>query len=117
MKVLTVMGTRPEGTKLAPVLRELARHAGDGVQSLLCVTGQHRQMLDQVVGLFGLQPDFDLDVMMADQTPTGTAAAILSRLDPIQREQRPDWVLVQGDTTTVAAAALAAFYAGSKVGH
>lgn len=117
MKVLTVLGTRPEGIKLAPVLRELDKRADEGIQSLLCVTGQHRQMLDQVIGLFGLHPDFDLDVMTADQTPAGAAAAILSGLDPILREHHPDWVLIQGDTTTVAAAALAAFYAGCKVGH
>lgn len=117
VKVLTVLGTRPEGVKMAPVLRELAKYADAGVQSQLCVTGQHRQMLDQVLRVFDLQPDYDLDVMTADQTPATAAAAILSRLDPILRQQRPDWVLVQGDTTTVAAAALAAFYAGCKVGH
>jgi UDP-N-acetylglucosamine 2-epimerase (non-hydrolysing) len=117
LKVLTVLGTRPEAIKLAPVLRELDRRSDEGIRSLLCVTGQHRQMLDQVIHLFRLRPDFDLDVMTADQTPTTAAAAILGGLDPILRRERPDWVLVQGDTTTVAAAALAAFYAGCQVGH
>lgn len=117
MKVLTVLGTRPEAIKLAPMLRELERRAGEGIRSMLCVSGQHRQMLDQVIRLFGLRPDFDLAVMTADQTPTTAAAAILGGLDPILRRERPDWVLVQGDTTTVAAAALAAFYAGCQVGH
>jgi UDP-N-acetylglucosamine 2-epimerase (non-hydrolysing) len=81
------------------------------------VTAQHRDMLDQVLDVFGIQPDFDLDVMQDNQTPTQVAAAVLSGLEPILRSVQPDWVLVQGDTTTVAAAALAAFYARAHVGH
>jgi len=115
-KVLTVFGTRPEAVKLGPVILELARHA-DRVTSRVCVTAQHRDMLDQVLHAFGILPDFDLDIMQANQTPSQVAAAVLARLEPILRDERPDWVLVQGDTTTVAAAALGAFYARCRVGH
>jgi len=116
MKVLSVFGTRPEAIKMAPVIKELERYP-DRVQSRVCVTAQHRQMLDQVLGLFGITPDFDLNVMQDSQSPTQVAAAVLAKLEPILQSERPDWVLVQGDTTTVAAAALAAFYAKAKVGH
>jgi UDP-N-acetylglucosamine 2-epimerase (non-hydrolysing) len=114
--VLTVFGTRPEAVKLGPVVRELARHP-DHILSRVCVTAQHRDMLDQVLDIFGIRPDYDLDVMQDNQTPTQVASAVLARLEPILRDERPDWVLVQGDTTTVAGAALAAFYARSRVGH
>jgi len=117
VKVLTVFGTRPEAIKLAPVVRALERRASDGVQAVVCVTAQHRQMLDQVLALFELRPAYDLGVMETNQTLAGVAAAVLARLEPVLRRERPDWVLVQGDTTTVAAAALAAFYAGARVGH
>ncbi len=118
LKVLTIFGTRPEAIKLAPVIRELQRQSLDSrLRTIVCVTAQHRQMLDQVLHLFGIVPDYDLDVMKDDQTPTQVAAAVLARLEPILQAERPDWVLVQGDTTTVAAASLAAFYAGVKVGH
>jgi UDP-N-acetylglucosamine 2-epimerase (non-hydrolysing) len=116
LKVLTVFGTRPEAVKLGPVIHELARHP-DRISSRVCVTAQHRDMLDQVLRIFAIQPDYDLDVMQANQTPTQVAAAVLARLEPILLQERPDWVLVQGDTTTVAAAALAAFYARAKIGH
>jgi UDP-N-acetylglucosamine 2-epimerase (non-hydrolysing) len=116
LKVLTVFGTRPEAVKLGPVIRELARHP-DRISSRVCVTAQHREMLDQVLQVFGIVPDHDLDLMQTNQTPTQVAAAVLARLEPILVDLRPDWVLVQGDTTTVAAAALAAFYARSRVGH
>src|SRR5215210_176404 len=118
MKVLSVFGTRPEAIKLAPIIQELQRRAPtQDVQSRVCVTAQHRQMLDQVLQLFDIVPDTDLDVMRGNQTPTQVAAAVLSGLEPILNAERPDWVLVQGDTTTVAAASLAAFYARVKVGH
>jgi UDP-N-acetylglucosamine 2-epimerase (non-hydrolysing) len=98
------------------VILELARHR-DRIDSRVCVTAQHRDMLDQVLRIFGIQPDYDLDVMQDNQTPTQVAATVLARLEPILLAERPDWVLVQGDTTTVAAAALAAFYARAHVGH
>jgi UDP-N-acetylglucosamine 2-epimerase (non-hydrolysing) len=116
LKVLTVFGTRPEAVKLAPVIRELARFP-EHIDSRVCVTAQHRDMLDQVLRIFGIQPDFDLDVMQDNQTPTQVAAAVLKGLEPVLQSEKPDWVLVQGDTTTVAAAALAAFYARACVGH
>jgi UDP-N-acetylglucosamine 2-epimerase (non-hydrolysing) len=114
--VLSVFGTRPEAIKLAPVIRELRLHP-DRLVGKVCVTAQHRQMLDQVLSLFGIVPDYDLNVMEDNQTPTQVASAVLARLEPILQAEKPDWVLVQGDTTTVAAASLAAFYAGVKVGH
>jgi UDP-N-acetylglucosamine 2-epimerase (non-hydrolysing) len=116
IKVLTVFGTRPEAVKLGPVIRELARYP-ERIVSRVCVTAQHREMLDQVLRIFAIQPDYDLDVMQDNQTPTRVAASVLARLESILLDERPDWVLVQGDTTTVAAAALAAFYARAHVGH
>src|SRR4030081_2577823 len=116
VKPLTVVGTLPEAVKLAPVIHELARHA-DRISSRVLVTAQHRDMLDQVLRMFSIEPHYDLDLMQDNQTPTQVAAAVLARLEPILLADRPDWVLVQGDTTTVAAAALAAFYARCRVGH
>ncbi len=116
IKVLSVLGTRPEAIKMAPVIQELERHS-DQVISRVCVTAQHRQMLDQVLELFRVRPDHDLDVMQDGQSPSQVAAAVLARLEPVLQEEKPDWVLVQGDTTTVAAASIAAFYAGVRVGH
>ncbi|MGH9873702.1 MAG: non-hydrolyzing UDP-N-acetylglucosamine 2-epimerase [Pyrinomonadaceae bacterium] len=115
MKVLTVIGTRPEVIKLAPVVRELGKRRE--LQNVVCVTAQHRQMLDSALELFKISPDYDLDVMAENQTPAQVASAILAKLDPILRDEQPDWVLVQGDTTTTAAAALGAFYRRIKVGH
>ena len=118
MKIMCVFGTRPEAIKLAPVIREIKRQsAGSALQSVVCVTGQHREMLHQVLRLFDVVPDHDLQVMAEDQTPTQVASAVLAKLEAILQTERPDWVLVQGDTTTVAAAALAAFYARVRVGH
>lgn len=115
MRVLAVFGTRPEAIKMAPVLRRLA--AAPGITPLVCVTGQHRQMLDQVLDLFAIRPDYDLDLMRAGQGLTYVTATVLERLAEVLAEARPDRVLVQGDTTTTFAAALAAFYAGVPVGH
>ncbi len=115
-----VFGTRPEAIKLAPVIRELRRKSCDPGVDLtvrVCVTAQHREMLDQVLRLFDIIPDYDLNVMEENQTPTQVASTVLSRLEPILLTERPDWVLVQGDTTTVAAASLAAFYSRAKLGH
>ncbi len=116
LRVLSIFGTRPEAIKMAPVVRALQRQA-TALEARVCVTAQHREMLDQVLRLFDLRPDYDLDVMVAGQSPTQAASAILRQLEPILAEAQPDWVLVQGDTTTVMAASLAAFYAGVKVGH
>ncbi|MGH2792194.1 MAG: non-hydrolyzing UDP-N-acetylglucosamine 2-epimerase, partial [Actinomycetota bacterium] len=116
IKVLSVFGTRPEAIKMAPVMKELGRHP-DHIISRVCVTGQHRAMLDQVLDLFDITPDHDLDIMQAGQSPTQVAAAVMSQLEPVLAAERPDWVLVQGDTTTVTAAALACFYARIKIGH
>lgn len=101
---------------MAPVIMELGK-LPNSITGRVCVTAQHRQMLDQVLGLFDIKPDYDLDIMRAGQSPTQVAASVLAGLEPILRKERPDWVLVQGDTTTVAAASLAAFYAGVRVGH
>lgn len=100
---------------MMPVVRALERHPQ--FQTRLCLTGQHREMLDQVISVFGMKVDFDLDVMKTGQSPTEVAATTMSRLAPLLQSEKPDWVLVQGDTTTVAAAALAAFYSGARVGH
>ncbi|MBU4457057.1 MAG: UDP-N-acetylglucosamine 2-epimerase (non-hydrolyzing) [Nanoarchaeota archaeon] len=118
MKILTVFGTRPEAIKLAPVIRELQRRSAIGeLQSIVCVTAQHREMMDQVLRAFDITPDYDFNVMEDNQTPTQVASTVLARLETILQIEHPDWVIVQGDTTTVAAAALAAFYAKVKVGH
>ena len=116
MKILSVFGTRPEAIKMAPVIRELQKYPGR-IRSIVCVTAQHRQMLDQVLDFFDIAVDYDLNVMEDNQSPTQVASAVLDCLDPILREEQPDWVLVQGDTTTTLVAALAAFYAGVKIGH
>jgi UDP-N-acetylglucosamine 2-epimerase (non-hydrolysing) len=117
-KFLLVFGPRPEAIKLAPVVREFQRRSiGAGLDVVICATGQHRQMLDQVLRLFNIVPDYDLDVMEDNQSPTQVMSAVLARLAPILQKEQPDWVLVQGDTTTVAAASFAAFYIRAKVGH
>jgi UDP-N-acetylglucosamine 2-epimerase (non-hydrolysing) len=118
IKVLSVFGTRPEAIKMAPVIRELKRRSiNSGFRSVVCVTAQHRQMLDQVLNLFEIVPDYDLDVMQENQSLIQVASAVMSRLEPILQAEKPDWVLVQGDTTTAAAASLPAFYFRIKVGH
>jgi UDP-N-acetylglucosamine 2-epimerase (non-hydrolysing) len=114
-KVLTIFGTRPEAIKMAPVLRTLSSSAN--FESLVCVTGQHRGMLDQVLDVFGIQPDFDLDIMKPDQDLTHVTCGILEGARSVMREVKPDRVLVQGDTTTTFAGALAAFYQRIPVAH
>lgn len=116
MKVLSVFGTRPEAVKMAPIVQELARYP-DEFESRVLVTAQHRDMLDQVLAIFDIVPDYDLDVMQHNQTPTGVLASILTGIQAVLAEFAPDWVLVQGDTTTVLAATLAAAYARCNVGH
>ncbi len=114
-RILTVFGTRPEAIKMAPVLRRLA--SANGVESRVCVTAQHRQMLDQVLELFSIRPDYDLDLMRDGQDLTYITTSVLEGLTAVYRDARPDWVVVQGDTTTTFAAALAAFYAKIPVAH
>jgi UDP-N-acetylglucosamine 2-epimerase (non-hydrolysing) len=114
--VLAVVGTRPEAIKMAPVIQELRRRR-DRFQVRVCATAQHREMLDQMFSLFGIVPDVDLDLMEPDQTPSQVAARVLLNLEPVLRDDRPDWILVQGDTTTVMAAALCANYNRVRVGH
>jgi len=116
IRVLSVFGTRPEAIKMAPIVRAL-RAAPDRFESLVCVTAQHRTMLDQVLEVFDLKADVDLDLMVPGQTPAGIAAGILDRLPPLLRRVRPDVILVQGDTTTTFAAAFAAFLERIPTGH
>jgi len=115
MKLLVVVGTRPEAIKMAPVIRRLRKEPAARV--VLCATAQHREMLDQVFALFSLTPDIDLDLMRPDQAINALAARVLSGLDEVLARETPDWLLVQGDTTTAMAAALAAFHRGVRVGH
>ena len=114
-RVLSVFGTRPEAIKMAPVVLALAE--ADDIDSRVCVTAQHRQMLDQVLGLFNIRPDYDLDVMLQGQDLFDVTARSLLGLRDVLRKDKPDLVLVQGDTTTCFTAALAAFYEQIPVGH
>lgn len=114
-RILSIIGTRPEAVKMAPVIQQLARTPG--VESLVCVTAQHREMLDQVLGLFGIRPNVDLNLMQPDQSLAQITAAIFTHLDPVLRDMQPDWVLAQGDTTTVMATALLTYYQRIKFGH
>ena len=116
MKALTIFGTRPETIKLAPVIKELKRHS-DKIASKVCVTAQHREMLDPFLKLFDIKPDYDLDIMKRDQTLFDITANSLSGLKGVLEAERPDIVLVQGDTTTAFAASLAAYYLKVKIGH
>lgn len=115
MKILVVYGTRPEALKLAPVIQELKKHTG--VKTVICVTAQHRSMLDQVNQLFEIDVDYDLDLMQPDQTLSEVSAGVLSNVSPVIAAETPDWVIVQGDTTTVALTALAAYYQGVRIAH
>ena len=110
------MGTRPDTIKMAPVVAAL-RAAGDAVRPIVCVTAQHREMLDEVLRLFAIVPDVDLNVMTKTQSLTDITTRVLTGMEPVLAEHRPDVVLVHGDTTTSTAAALAAFYAKIPVGH
>lgn len=114
-RILTIFGTRPEAIKMAPVVKALAGETG--FISQVCVTAQHRQMLDQVLQLFDIRPDHDLDLMRPGQDLTDITSNVLCGLRPVLREVRPDLVLVHGDTTTTCAAALAAYYERIPVGH
>lgn len=115
MKILTVFGTRPEAVKMAPVVKKLAETPG--MEARVCVTAQHRQMLDQVLELFDIHPHYDLNLMRENQTLAGLSAEILTHLDPILADFNPDWVLAQGDTTTVAMTSLLCYYRRIRFGH
>ena len=115
IRVLSIFGTRPEAIKMAPVVRELERR--EGIASLVCVTAQHRQMLDAALRLFGIVPDFDLNVMKSAQSLFDITASVLTGLGGVLETARPDLVLVHGDTTTTLAGALSAFYRQVPVGH
>ena len=116
IRVLSIFGTRPEAIKMAPVVRELQKHP-DSIESLVCVTAQHREMLDQVLDVFGIVPDVDLDLMQPGQSLPELTARVVTGVTTVLRQVQPDCVLVQGDTTTVMAAALAAFYQRIPIGH
>jgi UDP-N-acetylglucosamine 2-epimerase (non-hydrolysing) len=116
LRVMTVFGTRPDTIKMAPVVRALA-NAAPAILPIVCVTAQHRQMLDDLLALFAIVPDYDLDVMRHDQTITQITTRVLEGMEGVLKLAKPDVVLVHGDTSTSTAAALAAFYAKVPVGH
>ena len=115
LKILVVFGSRPEAIKMAPLVEALYRLPN--IKTKVCVTAQHRQMLDQVLDLFKIQPDYDLDLMRAGQTLTQLTCSVLEGLESILKGFRPDWVLVHGDTSTTMGASLAAYYQHIKVAH
>lgn len=115
IKVLSVFGTRPETIKMAPLVKELEKRKE--IESVICVTGQHRQMLDQVLGAFDITPDYDLNIMKDGQTLTDITVNVLEGMNRVIEEVKPDIVLVHGDTSTAFAAALSAFYQRVPVGH
>jgi UDP-N-acetylglucosamine 2-epimerase (non-hydrolysing) len=115
-RILIIFGTRPEAIKLCPLVRQL-RLSPDAYTVKVCVTAQHREMLDHALDAFSIQPDYDLDLMQPRQTLAGLTARILAALDPVLETERPDLVIVQGDTTTTLAGALAAFYREIPVAH
>lgn len=114
-KVMTIFGTRPEAIKMAPLVKELQKR--ESLETIVCVTAQHRQMLDQVLTTFAIHPDYDLDIMKEHQTLTQITARVLTGLETIMQQEKPDLVLVHGDTSTTYAGALAAFYNHIRIGH
>ena len=114
-KIMVIFGTRPEAVKMCPLVRELKARAG--IQTVVCVTGQHRQMLDQVLEVFSVLPDYDLSIMQEKQTLFDITEKVLLRMQKVLEKERPDVVLVHGDTSTAFASALACFYLGIPVGH
>lgn len=115
LKVMSVFGTRPEATKMAPIIKELERR--DNIQSIVTVTAQHRQMLDQALDLFSITPDYDLNIMKQGQTLTGITSSVILGLDEVLKNEKPDILLVHGDTTTTFSSAISAFYNNILVGH
>ena len=115
LRVMSVFGTRPEAIKMAPLIKELERR--DWIQSIVCVTAQHRQMLDQVLETFHITPDYDLNIMKQGQSLSDITISALRGLEEVVLTAKPDLILVHGDTTTTFAGALAAFYQQVAVGH
>lgn len=115
MKILLTFGTRPEAIKMGPLVQALSNHGSFDVK--VCVTAQHRHMLDQVLEVFGIQPDYDLDVMQPGQSLTDLTCRILKGMESVLSEYQPDWMLVHGDTTTAMSGTLAAFYKHVSIGH
>ena len=116
LTILSIIGTRPEAIKMAPVIKELKQHPKQ-FRSLVCVTGQHRQMVDPILSLFDIKPIYDLNIMQPDQSLSQLTSELFAKLNPIVKETEPDWMLAQGDTTTVLVSALVSFYNGIPVGH
>ena len=116
IRVMSIFGTRPEAIKMAPLVKELEAHP-DEIESVVCVTAQHRQMLDQVLDIFDIKPDYDLNIMKDRQTLVEIITRSLSGLDEVMKDAEPDIVLVHGDTSTTFVGALAAFYNRVAVGH
>lgn len=116
LKIMIVFGTRPEAIKMAPVIQELFRNENN-FETRVCVTGQHRQMVDPLLQFFKIRPDYDLNIMQHNQTLEYVTAAVLQQFTDIIKKDQPDYLLVQGDTTTSMAAALAAYYQKVKIGH
>ena len=114
-KIITIFGTRPEAIKMAPLVKELEKR--EEIESKVCVTAQHREMLDQVLEYFEIKPDSDLNIMKSKQSLTGITNRVLEGLEEVFIKEKPDMILVHGDTTTTFAGALAAFYQQIKVGH
>ena len=115
IKVMSIFGTRPEAIKMAPLVKELEKRKN--IESIVCVTAQHREMLDQVLETFDIKPDYDLNIMKQGQTLGDVTTRALTGLEDVIKEARPDIVLVHGDTTTTFAGALAAFYNQVAIGH
>ena len=115
VRVMSIFGTRPEAIKMAPIVKELKSRKE--IESIVCVTAQHRQMLDQVLKTFDIVPDYDLDIMKQGQTLSDITSRVLTGLEKVIKEAKPDIILVHGDTTTTLAAGMAAFYNNVKIGH
>jgi len=116
IRVMIVIGTRPEAIKMAPMVKAIEEYP-DFMKPIVCVTGQHREMLDQVLHTFDIQPDYDLNVMQPNQSLSMLTSNLVTGMDRVMREADPDWVLVQGDTTSAMTAGLVSFYQGRKIGH
>ena len=116
LKVMVVFGTRPEAIKMAPLVLELQKHS-DNIETIIVVTAQHRQMLDQVLETFSIEPHYDLDIMGKNQSLLDITGKILEKFDPVVKQELPDIILVHGDTTTTFAASLVAFYNQVRIGH